>query len=293
MPRWLIYSFLALLFWGGWAVTPNALPWRADVFKVQALSTLGILPVLLVLGPAARMRSAKERRGSFFAFTGGLLGSGGNIAYYTALASSSNTSTIVPLTALYPLVTVVLAFVILRERPHRYQVVGIALSLISIYVLNLPGGGVDSRQVLAYALAAIALWGTAGLLQKVATNHVSVLKSSFWFHAAFVPVAAAIWIARPDTDWSLHAGDAGLVFLVGLFFALGNVTLLAAYGSGGKASIVTPLSGLYSLVAIPLAILFFDEKIGGRQWTGIALALAAVAGLSYTKDETQASCPTS
>src|SRR5262245_14607719 len=128
MPRWLFYAILALILWGVWAVVPKALPWD-DGFKLQALSTLGILPVLMLLAPAAKVRGPREWKGSLLALTAGLLGSGGNIAYYTALASSSQASTIVPLTALYPLVTVVLSLVVLRERPHPYQFGGIALSL--------------------------------------------------------------------------------------------------------------------------------------------------------------------
>jgi drug/metabolite transporter (DMT)-like permease len=61
---------------------------------------------------------------------------------------------------------------------------------------------------------------------------------------------------------------------------LGNLSLLAAFRSGGKASIVTPLSGLYPVVTIPLAIILFQESVGLREWAGIALALVAGVALS-------------
>jgi drug/metabolite transporter (DMT)-like permease len=72
-----------------------------------------------------------------------------------------------------------------------------------------------------------------------------------------------------------------LLSLLGLLFGLGNLTLIAAYSTGGKASVVTPLASLYSLVTIPLAMILFGERFGGRETVGILLALAAVVALSW------------
>ena len=70
---------------------------------------------------------------------------------------------------------------------------------------------------------------------------------------------------------------------VGLLYGLGNLTLMFAYGTGGKASVVTPMAGLYSAVTIPLAVLVLGERVTGREGLGMALALAAAAALSYEK----------
>jgi bacterial/archaeal transporter family protein len=68
---------------------------------------------------------------------------------------------------------------------------------------------------------------------------------------------------------------------LGFFFALGNLAILLAFARNGKASIITPLTALYPIVSIPLAIALFDEKISAREATGIFLALASVAALSW------------
>jgi drug/metabolite transporter (DMT)-like permease len=57
--------------------------------------------------------------------------------------------------------------------------------------------------------------------------------------------------------------------------------LLAAFASGGKASVISPLTGMYPLVSIPVAMVVLGERIGGREIAGVMLALAAVAGLSW------------
>jgi drug/metabolite transporter (DMT)-like permease len=91
-----------------------------------------------------------------------------------------------------------------------------------------------------------------------------------------------ILLTRRDVGAS-HSPREWIVFvLIGLLFALGNLALLASFGSGGKASIVTPLSGLYSVVTIPLAMLF-GERAGRREAGGIALALIAVVLLSWER----------
>src|SRR5262249_22575558 len=72
-----------------------------------------------------------------------------------------------------------------------------------------------------------------------------------------------------------------LVIALGFTFGLGNLGILAAFARHGKASIITPLSGLYPLVSIPIAILALGERIGWREAMGMALALGAVAALSW------------
>ena len=78
-------------------------------------------------------------------------------------------------------------------------------------------------------------------------------------------------IALPT--WLLVVGQ-------GFFLALGNFAVLAAFADQGKASIVTPLTALYPVVSVPIAILFLGEKIGAREAVGILMALVSVAALS-------------
>jgi len=70
-----------------------------------------------------------------------------------------------------------------------------------------------------------------------------------------------------------------LLILLGLFYGLGNLMLITAYGSGGRASVVTPMTSLYSLVTIPLTVLILHEPISSREGIGILLALLAVLAL--------------
>jgi uncharacterized membrane protein len=64
------------------------------------------------------------------------LGSG-NIAFFHALVIGGKVSIVVPATALFPIVTVILATTVLRERLGKLQILGFVLALIAIYLLSI------------------------------------------------------------------------------------------------------------------------------------------------------------
>jgi drug/metabolite transporter (DMT)-like permease len=117
------------------------------------------------------------------------------------------------------------------------------------------------------------------LLQKLATNDISGELATLWFLAAFVPVAVCV-LVQQSLPARIAPGTWLLVAALGLTFALGNYALLAAFANNGKASVITPLAGLYPLVSIPIAILLLGERIGWRESLGITLALISAAALS-------------
>jgi uncharacterized membrane protein len=281
IPRWLIWTLLALLCWGMWALLSKLIGDALSPAHSQALSTIGLLPVVCALALSKKLTVTNRRsRGTILAFAAGALTCGGNIAYYAVLNSGAKAVTVVPLTALYPLVTVVLAVLLLKEKLNRIQTSGVVLSLAAIYLFNVQQErGVLSSWLLV-AFIPVALWGMAGLLQKISTNDISGELSALCFLAAFVPVAVLLVIREPLP--SVIAGRTWLLaVLLGLTFALGNFAILLAFASDGKASVIAPLAGLYPLVSVPIAICFLGERIGIREGLGIALALAAVSAISF------------
>ena len=182
MPRWLVLTCLAVFLWGLWAIISKLIGESVTAAQSQALSTLGLIPVMIALGRSKHLTAAgHRRRGILNAFLAGALTCAGNIAYYHALNVGGKASTVVPLTALYPLVTIVLAVVFLRERLNPVQQGGIGLSLGAIYLLNVGSLAGVMNSWLIYALLPIGLWGVSGLLQKISTNDISGELSALWF----------------------------------------------------------------------------------------------------------------
>ena len=289
MHRWVLWTLLAVLCWGIWALVGKLI--SVSPALTQALSTIGLIPVFVALGFSRKLTaSGNRRRGALLAMSAGALTCLGNIAYYDMLSRGAKTATVVPLTALYPLVTVLLAVVLLKERLNRVQSAGIAFSLGAIYLLNVQQGEGFWSTWLFVALIPIVLWGVAGLLQKLSTNDISGELSTLWFLAAFVPVAGWILIQQ-SLPAGILPGTWLLVSALGFTFALGSYALLAAFANDGKASIITPLAGLYPAVSIPLAIVFLHERIGWQETLGIALALISAIALSWESPPTQSETP--
>jgi len=281
MPRWILFTLLTLLLWGGWGLVSKPLANALSPWQVQTFSTLGLLPVIAMLARGVkRGTGVNSPRGFWLAFGAGLLSSLGNVAYYQALAAGGKAAAVTPLTALYPLVTIGLALAFLRERLNVIQGAGAVLSLAAMYCFNVGAGSAWLTPWLAVALIPIALWGVGALLQKFATNDISVEFATAAFLVGELPVALVTPLFI-TVNWALSAVTWGLLFLLGLLFALGNLTLIYAYGTGGKAAIVTPLASLYSLVTIPLAVVLLHERISGREGLGIALAILAAVALAW------------
>lgn len=277
---------LTLLSWGLWAVLSRFIEDELSPAYCQAISTLGFAPILLAL---LRMKDSDAPRGDSSLGTGLALASGvvsslGNVAYYTAL-ETAKASTVAPLTAMSPAVTILLAVLLLRERVGLLQWLGMAVSLGAIYLLNFSGEEGLEAEWIRYALIPLVLWGVTLLLQKMATDRISGKWAAFWFLVAFIPLAVWVILTQPLPD-QISPRAWCVAIAMGFALGFGNLTIMWALSSGGKASIVAPLSGLYPLVSLPIAILLLGERLNAREIAGVACAMIAVYLLS-----TQASAP--
>jgi transporter family protein len=139
MPAWFFYSLLTILAWGAWAAVSKIASGGVDAYTNQFFFSIGLLPLVVLVG--WRSGQGKLGRGSAkgvgWAFLTGILGGAGNIAFFHALIIGGKASIVVPTTALFPLVTVILAVVLLHERVNIRQRVGLVLALAAIYLLSL------------------------------------------------------------------------------------------------------------------------------------------------------------
>jgi bacterial/archaeal transporter family protein len=286
MPAWFAWSLLALVSWGVWAIVARVIGDALSPAQSQALSTLGMLPIIAILPFIGRKQTSRNpRKGVATALVAGILSCLGNVTYYHALNRGEKAATVVPLTAMYPLVTIVLAVFLLRERLSRFQLCGIAFSVWAIYLLNVSSPEAFFSPWMFYALLPVLFWGITGFLQKLSTNDIPGERSTLWFLVAFIPATALILWNEPVRALSIKIWL--WVIGLGFFFALGNLAILLAFARDGKASIITPLTALYPLVSIPLAMTFLNETLSVREGLGILFALASVVALSWQRAPTQ------
>ena len=138
IPRWLAFSLLTILLWGTWGAVSKVSASGVDAYTNQVFFTLGLLPLILIVWRLPRIEGGHGRRaGIAWAFLTGILGGTGNIAFFHALAIGGKASIVSPVTALFPLVTVILAVTLLGERLGTAQKVGFVLALAAIYLLSM------------------------------------------------------------------------------------------------------------------------------------------------------------
>ncbi len=130
------------------------------------------------------------------------------------------------------------------------------------------------------ALISLGIYGLWGLQSKVVSERISPVENQILTTPGVLVVALVLWWRREKA--SQNRGPSrrtfGIVcaFLTGVLATVGNMTFYEALGKGGQAAIVVPLTTLYPMVTLALAALLLGERIGGRQWAGILLALLAI-----------------
>jgi bacterial/archaeal transporter family protein len=140
LPAWLVWALATIILWGLWGLLSKVASASVDVYANQLLYTAGLFPLLVFVAMRVRREPSSDlssrRIGSAWAFLTGVLGGLGNIAFFAALIKGGKASIVAPVTALFPVVTVLLALLFLRERLGRVQWAGLALAFVAIYLLS-------------------------------------------------------------------------------------------------------------------------------------------------------------
>jgi bacterial/archaeal transporter family protein len=138
MAAWLWLSILTVFLWGAWGLQAKVIADRISPWMNQVLFPLGLAPPMIWLMFSKNLRKgASLPKGGAYAFITGVLGGTGNIAFLASMSSGGKASIVVPWVGLAPLVTVILARVVLKESITRAQMAGLALALVAIYLLSI------------------------------------------------------------------------------------------------------------------------------------------------------------
>lgn len=135
--RWFWYSLICVLCWGAWALLSKLGSQEIPPNTMQFLFTIGALPVGLALLIARRGKLENSTRGIAYGVLNGVLSGVGGLALFAAYHTNGNTTLITATTALYPMITVVLAISILREQFRPVQALGLVFAAIAIVIFSL------------------------------------------------------------------------------------------------------------------------------------------------------------
>ncbi|MEM0349787.1 MAG: DMT family transporter [Candidatus Caldarchaeum sp.] len=133
--RWVALVLLTLFIWGVWGVVArvgaSALGWRDNA----AVAAIGHMIVSLMFIISSRAHVTPTNQAWVAALLAGALGFLGAVTFYLALDLNPS-SIVVVATSLYPLVTLILSFLLFGEVLTIRQIVGVALALTALVLIS-------------------------------------------------------------------------------------------------------------------------------------------------------------
>lgn len=186
-----------------------------------------------------------------------------------------------------PVLIVVVAFVLFRERPSLAGLAGLAVSLVGVWIVishgRLLDGGLTFGAGDLWILAAVASYAvyTCLLRVKPAVHPVSLLLSTFALGAlALVPFAAAEWVAGdriPATPGAAAAiAYVAVVPSIVSFFCWNRGVELLGAARAGQFIHLMPVFGAV------LAFVVLGERLEGYHLLGAAIIGAGIVLASRT-----------
>ena len=134
MDSWFFWTILAMITFGAWGFFPKLAvsyisPQSALIYQVIGGMLVGVLALAML-----NFKPETHPTGILYALLTGITGVLGTLFYYVA-ASRGQISIVVSLTALYPLITILLAVVFLHETLVLKQVLGLCFAVAAIILL--------------------------------------------------------------------------------------------------------------------------------------------------------------
>jgi drug/metabolite transporter (DMT)-like permease len=276
---WFLYAIFTTLCWGLWGAfieIPQQAGFPATLgFIVWAISMVPFMFLAMYnAGWEIAHRWPSIRDGLFI----GMTGAGGNLLLFEALRTGP-AYIVFPFVSLYPVVTIALSLVFLKEKATRRQWLGIGLALLAIFFLSWQDGGDTNIKGGAWLLLAtlvFLLWGAQNVVFKSANEHTKA-ESLFVYMTigGLLLTPIAWWMTAPGlvVNWGLKGF--WLLALLHLINSAGALAIVYAYRYG-KALVVAPLTGLAPVITVILSLIVYGKIPGPMLATGIALAAVAM-----------------
>jgi transporter family protein len=135
-PDWLIFALASIFWWGLFGFLAKIGSDQVSPAQLYLFFVIGMIPLVAVAMLRHRGKVETDKRGAGYGILNGVFSGLGLLAYYAAM-EAGKASIVGPVTSLYPLVTVILALALLKERLNRVQKVGVGLAISSILILSL------------------------------------------------------------------------------------------------------------------------------------------------------------
>ncbi|WP_267292478.1 DMT family transporter [Parachryseolinea silvisoli] len=280
---WFRYALVTTLFWGVWGAfieIPEKAGFPATLGYVAW--AISMIPCALVALYGIRWKLETDLRSVGLGMLVGLLGAGGQLILFLALREGP-AYIVFPFISLFPIVTILLSTLLLRERGNTRQWAGIAIALVAIFFLSYSPqatGTASGTRWIWLALIVFIMWGVQAYAMKF-SNATMQSESIFFYMTISALVLVPLAIGMTDLTQPIFWGWKGPYLAGGVHVlnSIGALTLVYALRYG-KAIIVVPLTGLSPILTVILSLIVYSVIPGPSLLFGIVLALVAIYLLS-------------
>ena len=133
---WFIFALLALVMWGLWGFFPKLATLHITPKSAIVYEVLGSMIVGAVIFSLIKFQPETQPTGIVFAVLTGITATLGTFFFLYAV-TLGKASVVVTVTALYPLITILLTYLVLKEPITMLQGVGMVLALIAMVFFTL------------------------------------------------------------------------------------------------------------------------------------------------------------
>lgn len=293
---WLLFSILAALSWGFWGVLTKLISSEITPYVTHFMFTVGMIFTLPFI--IFKCKGTKVNIKGFLLGIGmGIVAVIGNVLVYKSFEMGGQAAVVIPLTNMYPLMTIIIAFLVFREKLNWINGIGILIVFPAIIMLS------DQSQIftdpsifikslglktwLLYALLAFIFYGIFSASQKVTTRFLS----PEWSYLSFIVSSVFLtifFIASGLIDFSFSRQTFLLGSLAGTVDGLGVLAIYSAYQANGKAAQVSSIAAaLQQVFTVALSFVLLNEKLSFIGFSGIVLAIIGSLLLSFKYKETE------
>jgi len=280
---WLIYALITTSFWGIWGAfieIPEKAGFPATLGYV--VWSLTMIPCALFVLYRIKWKLDHDKRSIFLGTTVGVLGAGGQLLLFQALRQGP-AYIVFPIISLYPVLTIFLSLLLLKERTHLKQWIGIVLALLAMFFLSNPQVNPLHSSGIGWLILAIfvfIMWAVQAYVMKFSNNTMQA-ESIFFYMALTGLLLAPFAILMTDFSTAINWGFRGpwLAAIVQILNAIGALTLVYALRYG-KAIVVVPLTGLAPVITVVISLIVYGVVPGGVLLTGLIIAAVAIVLLS-------------
>lgn len=134
--NWVLYALITLVFWGLWGFLYKVAGATISPKDVMVYSILGSVLSYVAIIAVVGLPDITASRATTYAFLGGFIGALGGLTFLFAV-QQGKISVVTPLTALYPIVTIVLGILVLHESISLQKALGIVFAAAAMFLLGL------------------------------------------------------------------------------------------------------------------------------------------------------------